>query len=93
VIENEIPSVYIIIVMQHQLDEPVRLPIPYKADVVYVQLPTGWMAVPADVPTIGRAIRLEAEQFEVGDITMFWVEGPLGSMVGSSAINWSAPDP
>ena len=83
---------YVVIVMQHQVKEPVRLPLTTSRYTIYLQDQNGWHLLPPQ-PRPGRyAIRLEPWMTSAGDLTGIWVETPSGTG-GSTAFNWSPEAP
>ena len=77
-----------LIVMQHQLTEPINLPQPDGVKVIYIQSEDGWKMYPSDAPTLQRSIRLWADERDPTRATRYSVEHADGSRQGGTLFTW-----
>lgn len=85
------PSSRMVIVMQHQLDEPVELPLPAERGVIYIQEQEGWRMDPSDAPTVRKTLRLEIDP-GFPNTTLAVLKEPGGTS-GFTAMSWGGPPP
>ena len=76
-----------LIVVHHQVDDPVKLPQPDKAEVIYIQNGNDWKTYPSNVPTLKRVISLKRSKQDPRD-TMCEVELANGAVQGGLAFSW-----
>lgn len=77
-----------IIIMQHQLKEPIDLHQPDGVEVIYIQTNDGWKMIPSDAPTLQRVIHLEADKRDPTWATLYSVERADGSRQGGTLFTW-----
>src|SRR5262245_13492934 len=76
----------VVIVMQHQVDRPVKLRQPVS-DAEYLQLNNEWKLLPVGTQTNDRLIWLEPNS-QYSDQTMYWFQLPDGARQGKTAFSW-----
>jgi hypothetical protein len=77
-----------VIIMYHQLNEPVELPQPDGTVIIYVQSEGGWNRYPADAPVLNRSIKLWADPIDPGRLTRYSIERGDGSRQGGTLFAW-----
>lgn len=78
----------VLIVMQHQLKEPVELKQPNGVNVIYIQNEDGWKMYPSDAPTLERDIRLWADERNPTWATLYSIERADTTRQGSTLFTW-----
>jgi len=78
----------VLVVMKHQLTEPVDLPQPDGVEVIYIQGDDKWHKYPSDAPTLKRVIHLEADKKAPQWATLYMVEHVDGSRQGGTLFTW-----
>jgi hypothetical protein len=77
----------VLIVIQHQVKEPVKLKQPNGVDIIYVQSEDGWKMYPPAAPTLERYIRIWADERDPR-ATQYSVERADSTRAGGTLVTW-----
>ncbi len=78
----------VLIVMQHQLKESIKLKQPNGVDLIYVQNEDGWKMYPSNAPTLERTIHLWADEKNPTWATRYSIERPDNTLQGGTLFTW-----
>ena len=81
------PHGTIVVILSHQITEPVDLPLPL-GDVVYRQVPSGFVSYPSDIKTSSEVLHLYPDPASPKWATLFSVRDPRGARRGSTLLTW-----
>jgi len=82
----------IIVIMTHQVTEPVELPLPVD-EIVYRQFEDAWLPYPADAKTTNERLRLYPAAENPTWATEYWVPTRHGGRTGGTLVTWGRAAP